>query len=237
MKKLFALLLFLYSTTLVAQIEIPEMETDGMECTSVTIGKKASFDGSVMTSHTDDSHRSRTNIEVVPAADHPVGEMMPLYKRVWAPQEEGKMARYAGVKVGEIPQVAHTYQYFNTAYPCMNEKQLAIGESTFGGRGELKSDSGLIDCQQLCQLLMERCASAREAIKTAGELLKKYGWIDAGECLTIADKNEVWHLEIMGPGKGKLGAVWAAQRVPDEHVGVNANASTIREIDLKNKGE
>ena len=209
--------------------------TDGMECTSVTVGKKASADGSVMTSHTDDSGRSRTNITVEKAADYPAGAMETLYKRVAAKSEPGKMNRYDNIPVGEIPQVAHTYQFLNTAYPCVNEKQLAIGESTFGGRSELRSDSGLIDCQRLCQLMLERCSTARDAIKTAGELMKKYGWIDGGECLTIADKNEVWHLEIVGPGKGKLGAVWAAQRVPDDHIAVNANASTIREIDLKNK--
>lgn len=208
---------------------------DGMECTTVTVGKKASADGSVMTSHTDDSHRSRTNILVEKAADHPEGATETMYLRRWAKHEEGKMNRYDDIPIGEIPQVAHTYQFLNTAYPCANEKQLAIGESTFGGREELKSDSGLIDCQRLCRLMLERCSTAREAIRTAGELLKKYGWNDAGECLTIADKNEVWHLEIMGPGKDKTGAVWAAQRVPDDHVAVNANASTIREIDLKNK--
>lgn len=217
-----------------AQNEIDPI-TEGMECTTITVGKKASADGSVMTSHTDDSHRSRTNIMVAPAQDHQKGEKQTLYKRVWAKNEPGKMARYEDIPVGEIDQAAHTYQFLNTAYPCANEKQLAIGESTFGGRAELKSDSGLIDCQRLCMLLLQRCTTAREAIRTAGELLKQYGWIDAGECLTIADKNEVWHLEILGPGKGKLGAVWAAQRVPDDHVAVNANASTIREINLKDK--
>ena len=131
--------------------------------------------------------------------------------------------------------MSHTYAYLNTAYPCINEKQLAISESTFGGRAGLKSDNGLIDCQRLCTLMLERCSTAREAIAVAGDLLKEYGWIDAGECLTIADKNEVWHLEILGCGKGNKGAVWAAQRVPDEHVSVNANASTIKEIDTADK--
>lgn len=210
-------------------------ETQGMECTTVTVGRLASKDGSVMTSHTDDSHRSRTNIWVEPAADHQKGEMQKMYLRRWAKPQEGKMPRYENIEIGEIPQVPHTYQFFNTAYPCMNEHQLAIGESTFGGRDELKSDSGLIDCQRLCMLLLQRCTTAREAIKTAGMLLKEYGWNDAGECLTIADRKEVWHLEILGPGKGRKGAVWAAQRVPDDHVAVNANASTIREINLKDK--
>ena len=215
---------------------IADFESYGMECTSITVGKKASADGSVMTSHTDDSHRSRTNIYVTPAEDHDPGEKQTLYKRMWAKKQlPGQMQRYDNIPVGEIPQVEHTYQFLNTAYPCVNEAQLAIGESTFGGRKELQSDSGLIDCQRLCMLLLQRCCTAREAIETAGVLLKKYGWIDAGECLTIADKDEVWHLEILGPGKDKLGAVWAAQRVPDDHVAVNANASTIREINLKDK--
>lgn len=206
-----------------------------MECTTITVGKKASADGSVMTSHTDDSHRSRTNILVEPAKDHEKGERQTLYKRQWAPRKAGEMARYENIPVGDIEQVPHTFQFLNTAYPCVNEKQLAIGESTFGGRAELKSDSGLIDCQRLCMLMLQRCSTARQAIRMADDLLKRYGWIDAGECLTIADKKEVWHLEILGPGKGKVGAVWAAQRVPDEHVAVNANASTIREINLKDK--
>ncbi len=235
MKQLLIVVILMSIGSYMSSAQIIDPVTEGMECTSITIGKKASADGSVMTSHTDDSHRSRTNIMVEPAKEHGQGERQTLYKRVWAPNEPGKMARYADIPVGDIPQAAHTYQFLNTAYPCVNEHQLAIGESTFGGRGELKSDSGLIDCQRLCMLLLQRCTTAREAIRTAGELLKKYGWIDAGECLTIADKNEVWHLEILGPGKGKVGAVWAAQRVPDDHVAVNANASTIREINLKDK--
>ena len=206
-----------------------------MECTSITVGRNASSDGSVYTSHTDDSHRTRTNITVVPAQNHPAGTVVKMYKRQNAKEVYGKMAHYENIEVGSIPQVAHTYQYFNTAYPCMNEKQVAIGESTFSPRPELQSDSGLIDCQRLCQLILERCSTARQAITVAGDLLRKYGWIDGGEALTIADKNEVWHLEIVGPGKGKMGAVWVAQRVPDDHISINANASTIREIDLKNR--
>ncbi|MCF8296508.1 MAG: C69 family dipeptidase [Saprospiraceae bacterium] len=202
-------------------------------CTSLTVGKKASFDGSVMTSHTDDSHKTRSWMDIKAAQDHKAGETTPMYKRVSS--DKYAMPKYDHNKIGEIPQVLHTYGYLNTAYPCINEKQLAMGESTFGGRPSLHSDKGLIDCQRLCQLMLERCTTAREAIKLADELTKKYGWSDDGECLTIADKNEVWHFEILGPGKGLVGAIWAAQRVPDEHIAINANASTIKEIDLKNK--
>ncbi|MDR1793181.1 MAG: C69 family dipeptidase [Bacteroidales bacterium] len=199
------------------------------ECTTITMGKKATHDGSVRTSHTDDSHRTRSNILIVPAANHPKEATVTMYKRLWC--DTTKMRSYRNDSIGVIPQVEHTFGYINTAYPCMNEKQLAIGESTIGGRNTLQSDNGLIDCQRLCGLLLQRCSTARQAIATAGDLLKKYGWIDAGECLTIADKNEVWHLEIYGPGKGNKGALWVAQRVPDDHVAVNANASTISLID------
>jgi dipeptidase len=201
-------------------------------CTSITAGRLATVDGSVITSHTDDSHRTRSWINIIPAKDHKKDETVKMYKRVAC--DTFAMPTYSHNVIGEIPQVAHTYGYINTAYPSLNEKQLGIGESTFGGRSELQSDNGLIDCQRLCQLMLERCTTAREAIKTAGELTKEYGWNDAGEALTIADKNEVWHFEIVGPGKGKKGAVWVAQRVPDDHIAVNANASTIKEIDLNN---
>lgn len=197
-------------------------------CTSITAGRLSTADGSVITSHTDDSHRTRSWIDIMPSRDHEKGSTTPMFKR--AACDTMAMPTYSHVHIGEIPQVPHTYGYINTAYPCMNQHQVAIGESTFGGRPVLQSDNGLIDCQRLCQLMLERASSARDAIQTAGELLEEYGWIDAGECLTIADKREVWHLEIVGPGKGNKGAVWVAQRVPDDHIAVNANASTIKEI-------
>lgn len=201
-------------------------------CTSITAGKLATIDGSVITSHTDDSHRTRSWMDIVPAKEHKKGDVVTMYKRT--PYDSLAMPTYKHTPIGTIPQVKKTYQYLNTAYPSLNEKQLAMGESTFGGRDELQSDNGLIDCQRLCQLLLERESTARGAIKLAGELIKEYGWNDYGECLTIADKNEVWHLEIVGEGKGKRGGVWVAQRVPDDHIAVNCNASTIKEIDLSN---
>jgi dipeptidase len=201
-------------------------------CTTVTVGKLASIDGSVMTSHTDDSHRTRSEINIVPAKKYPAGSKVMMYKRV--PDNTKKMPAYKFEPTGEIPQVESTYGYISTAYPCLNTEQLAIGESTFGGREELKSDSGLIDCTQLVTLMVERCKTAREAITMAGELLPKYGWNDEGECLTIADPNEVWMFEVLGPGKNKLGAIWAAQRVPDDHISINANGSRIRQIDVNN---
>lgn len=202
-------------------------------CTTITVGKDASFDGSVITSHTDDSHRTRSWIDIVPAQKHAKGDKVVMYKRV---QDNSlAMPAYGHKEIGSIPQIKNTNGYINTAYPSLNDKQLGIGESTFGGREELQSDEGIIDCQRLCLLMLERESSARGAIEMAGELLEKYGWNDYGEVLTIADKNEVWHMEIVGPGKGKVGAVWVAQRVPDGHISVNANASTIKEINLKDK--
>ncbi|MCP4309763.1 MAG: dipeptidase, partial [Bacteroidetes bacterium] len=224
-------LLFLTVSTL-AWSQHPDWEggyADG--CTTITAGKGATADGSVITSHTDDSHRTRSWMDIVPFQKHKKGEYVTMYKRV--PCDSFAMPTYAHNPIGRIPQVKETYQFLNTAYPSMNQYQVGIGESTFGGREELQSDSGLIDCQRLCKLMLERSKTAGEAVDVAGELLAKYGWNDYGECLTIADKQEVWHLEIVGPGKGERGAVWVAQRVPDKHIAVNANASTIKEIDLR----
>lgn len=169
----------------------------------------------------------------MPEIKHDTGSMVTLVKRF--SNDSLAMPTYKYESTGEIPQKETTYGFINTAYPCMNNHQLAIGESTFGGRKSLHSEKGLIDCQQLVRLMMERCTTARDAIRTAGELTKKYGYNDEGECLTIADTKEVWHFEIVGPGKGNLGSIWVAQRVPDDHISVNANGSRIMEIDLKNK--
>jgi len=201
-------------------------------CTTVLVGKKASFDGSVINSHTLDGHRYRTWFDVVPARIHKKGSKKVLLKRI--SDDSHAMPTYKHVYAGEISQVKYTHGYINTDMRCMNDQQLSIGESTFGGRSSLRSDKGMIMVEQLTELLLERCATAREAIKLTGELLQKYGWIDTGECLTIADPKEIWMLEIVGPGKGNRGAVWAAQRVPDDQVSVNANASRIRQIDLNN---
>ncbi|MBN1910180.1 MAG: C69 family dipeptidase, partial [Pirellulales bacterium] len=145
---------------------------------------------------------------------------------------DGPMPRYGAQITGRIPEVPKTYGYIAPAYAVMNEHQLAIGESTFEGRLELQSDKGLIECETLTRLMLERAKTAREAIRVAGELLEKYGWCDLGEALTVADTKEVWVMEIVGPGKDEVGAVWAAQRVPDDHVSVVANAARIEQIDL-----
>lgn len=206
------------------------LAAEARPCTSIMVGRRASTDGSVMTSHTCDSHRTGSEILVVPHAVHAAGAERELSKR--RDDDSGPMPRYGRTPTGKIPQVRETFAYLAPAYACMNQRQLAIGESTFEGRKELESDKGWIDCETLTRLMLERAATAREAIRIGGELLKQYGWCDLGEALTIADPQEVWVMEIVGPGKDQVGAVWAAQRVPDEHVSVVANSARIGEIDL-----
>ncbi len=216
-----------------SQLDSPDWEggfPDG--CTTITVGKAGTADGSVITSHTCDSHRTRGWLTIAPEMSHAPGSQVTMVKRINS--DSLAMPTYKFVATGDIPQVEHTHGFINTAYPCMNDQQLAIGESTFGGRETLQSEKGLIDCQQLVRLMLERCGTAREAITMAGELTKRYGYNDAGECLTIADTREVWHFEIMGQGKNNIGSIWAAQRVPDGHISVNANASRIRQIDPDN---
>lgn len=199
-------------------------------CTSILVGRKASTDGSTMTSHSCDSGTDRTWIKKIPRKEHKPGEMTALYRR--SKRTKGPDDPNTENKIGEIPQVPVTYAYIYTAYAVMNEHQLAIGETTFGGKRALRSQNGLIDAPELYRLILERAKNAREAIQIADELTKEYGYIDGGECFTFADPNEVWFFEILGPGEGKKGAVWAAVRIPDEEIAVSANASRIREIDL-----
>jgi len=136
------------------------------------------------------------------------------------------------VPAGEIPQVPVTYKFLNAAYPIMNEHQLAIGETTTGGKGELRSTEGLIDAPELYRLVLERATNAREAIRVADELTREFGYNDWGECFTFSDPEEVWFFEILGPGRGRIGAVWAAVRIPDDEIAVSANAHRILELDL-----
>lgn len=210
----------------------PDAAKDGPavnSCTSLLVGRLASADGSTMTSHSCDSGTDRTWMTIVPHLKHKPGATVKVYfeaKRTKGPDDPDRL------ETGEIPQAAETYAYLNAAYPIMNERQLAIGETTIGGRPELQSDEGLIDAPELYRLVLERAATAREAIRLADDLTARYGYTDWGECFTFADPKEVWHFEIFGPGKGRKGAVWAARRVPDDEVGVSANASRIRGLDL-----
>ena len=162
------------------------------------VGRKASIDGSVMTSHTCDSHDGSSAIVLVPARKHDRGEQVLLTKR--EEDATGPMKRCRRKPTGSIPQVAETFGYMAGEYAIMNDQQVAIGESTFEGRKELQSAKGLIDCDTLTCLMLERAKTARDAIRIGGELIEKYGWCDEGEALTVADTREVWLMEIVGPG-------------------------------------
>lgn len=229
----------LYSACLLSVLSIfnlsaqnyDDPETTTLECTSIMVGRLASADGSVITSHTCDG-MSHTWVNHVPAADHKRGEMTPLRK-------DWRKTRYVddtlGVKVvGWIPQVPHTYAYVNTGYPSLNEKQVGIGETTFTGPSELVNKDAPLLIEELCRLALERCDCARDAVRLMGSLAEQYGYGDYGECLTVADPREVWQFEIVGVGKDKLGAAWAAQRIPDDHIGISANIPRIGKIDRSN---
>ncbi len=204
-------------------------DIDKYACTSIMVGKKASSDGSVMTSHTCDSWY-RTWMQSVAPKDYPGDTVMSIYSERVHTEYPGSTD---GMKeLGQIPQVKHTFRFLDTAYPCLNEKQLAIGEATFYGRQELKNPDGMFTIEELMRLSLERCSTAREAIQLMGELIKKYGYGDTGECLTIADPKEVWIFEVLGEGPKKKGGVWAAARIPDDHIAVSANVSRIGKIDF-----
>ena len=207
-------------------------EFNGQSCTSIMVGRKASSDGSVITSHTCDG-RYRTWVQMEPAEDHAPGTMHPVLRGTMHTRFRGDTV---GVKLmGEIPEAAHTYAYLNTAYPCLNEKQLAIGETTFGGPDTLVNAAGWFTIEELERVALQRCDNARDAIRLMGALAEQYGYGDSGECLTVADKNEVWQFEIVGVGKEKIGAAWVARRIPDDHVAVSANIPRIGRIDRKSK--
>jgi dipeptidase len=199
-------------------------------CTSIQVGRLATVDGSVITCHTcDGPYRNWLNI--VPHQKWPDKAMNKIYS--------GRMhtetpADLQGIlQTGEIPQVPETYQFLNTAYPCLNEHGLAIGETTIGGRQELVNNEGMFMIEEVERLMLERAKTAREAIRLAGDLIKQYGYGDYGECITVADGKEVWHFEIFGAGPLQKGAVWAAARIPDDQVGISANIPRISEINLK----
>jgi dipeptidase len=260
-KKLFLVVSLLLVVVLLAGVFVftsPECEDcesnlskflrDG--CTVVVVGKDASADGSVITTHTADCGFCDWTWRYVPAADHEPGSMRKIIhvdQLETFPPDVG--LKYDVVKkrdaVLEIPQVPHTYGYLHGAFGYMNDFQLAIGESTIGCREKMENPTpaAKFDITMLTLLAMERCKTAREAIKLMGSLGEEhgYGFTDTGEMLAVADPKEVWIFEIMPvgplwtPKSGKPGAVWCAQRVPDDHVSVCPNESRIGEIDFKNK--
>jgi dipeptidase len=218
-------------------------------CTSILVGKDASTDGSTMTTHTCDCGTCDWTWRHVPAADHKPGSTRKIYHisqyKTWPPSEGLKWDLVKNDLTDlEIPEVAHTYAYHHGMFGYMNENQVSIGESTVGCQRKLRNPTpaAKLDLTMLTLLAMERAATAREAIQVIGSLAEKYGYgfHDGGEMLAIADPQEVWMFEIMPvgplwtPESGKAGAVWCAQRVPDDHVSVCPNESRIGEIDLEN---
>lgn len=198
-------------------------------CTSIMVGRLASTDGSVMTSHTCDG-RYRTWLEVVPARNFSRDTIHPVYWGTLFTETAWDMNNVT--RRGEIPEVRSTYAYLSTAYPCLNEKQLAIGETTIYGKQELINQDGLFLIEELEKIALERCCTAREAIALIGSLAEQYGYADLAECVTLADKREVWQLEIAGSGPGKPSSLWVARRIPDDHVGIAANIPRISDVDF-----
>lgn len=228
------------------------IDTNDM-CTAIMVGKDASLDGSTITLQTADCGICDFTFRYVPAVDYEPGAMRRIYSKTqyaaWpTPEEEGDIPKdeqdlyqewYTGI---EIPQLEYTYAYIHGVFGNMNEKQLGINESTIGCRTEMRAPNARICITELTMLVMERCETAREAIQLMGEIAEKYGYggPDSGEMLAVSDTNEVWEFEIMPvgplwtPESGTPGAVWAAQRVPDDEVSFCPNVSRIGEIDLDN---
>ena len=190
----------------------------GMACTNFLVGKDASADGSTMITYAADSYALYGFLHYVPATDHPADAVREV--KDWD----------TGKPLCTIPQVAHTYNVVGN----MNEHQLTIGETTFGGRPELEVGEG-IDYGSLIYIALERCKTAREAIKCMTDLVAEYGYASSGETFSIADPNEVWMMELIGKGKVEKGAVWVATRVPDDCIAAHANQARFTTINFKDK--
>ncbi len=209
-------------------------------CTIIAVGSKASADGSVIISHTDCGADCR--IRVVPGQSFKKGEMAPVH---WGIQDINRPLDDYGDVIGYIPQVEKTYTYFHSAYPHMNEHQLSIAESTTSQRKELRVDMTV--CRQIMTVeqaqvfALQRYRTAREATAFIGHLMSTYGFLPScageSETLVIGDTEEIWVFEVFSvgsdwdPESGSSGAIWVAQRIPDDHALVVANWSIIKEVD------
>ena len=195
--------------------------TKASACTNFLVTRGASADGSTMISYAADSHVLYGELYHYPAADYPEGAMRDLYD--W---DSGKY-------LGQIPEVRHTYNVVGN----MNEWQLAIGETTYGGLEALWHGEGLMDYGTLIYISLQRCKTAREAIRNIAELTAKYGYISEGESFSIADTEEVWIMEVIGKGKFEKGMVWVARRIPDGYVCGHANQARITQFPLAKKNK
>ena len=191
----------------------------GLSCTSFLVGKKASADGSAFITYNADDYGMYGRLLHYPAAKHAKGTMRQIV--------DGDTNK----PLGEIPEAAETYNVMGN----INEYQVAITESTFGGRSELVDTTGTIDYVSLMAIALQRSKTAREAIKVMTSLVEKYGYASSGESFSIADPNEVWIMEMIGKGTGNKGAVWVAVRIPDDCISAHANQSRIRTFNQKDK--
>jgi dipeptidase len=180
-------------------------------CTNFLAGKAATTDGSTLISYSADSYFLFGALYYYPSATYPAGTMLDIHD--W---DSGKY-------LGKIKQVEKTYAVVGN----MNEHQLCIGETTFGGREELVDTTAIIDYGSLIYITLQRAKTAREAIKVMTDLVAEYGYASEGESFSIGDPNEVWILEMIGKGTGNKGAVWVAQRIPDDCVSAHANQARI----------
>ncbi len=191
----------------------------GNACTNFLVGKKASADGSVFVTYSADSYGMSGFVAHFPAAVHPEGAMREIYD--WD----------SGVFLGQIPEARVTYNVLGN----INEHQVAIAETTFGGRPELVDTTGIIDYGSLIYIALQRSRTAREAIDVMTSLVQEYGYYSSGESFSIADPDEVWILELIGKGGKEKGAVWVAVRIPDDCISAHANQARIRKFDMKDK--
>jgi dipeptidase len=188
-------------------------------CTNLLVSKGASKDGSTMISYNADAGGFMEPLYYMKAQDYPEGAMLDVYD--W---DSGKY-------LGKIKQVRHTYQVIGN----INEYQVSIGETTFGGREELRDTTAIVDYGSLMYIALQRAKTAREAIKIMGDLVNEYGYYSEGESFSVADANEVWILEMISKGKIEKGAVWAAVRIPDGYISAHANQSRIQNFDVNDK--
>ena len=193
--------------------------TEGVACTNFIVGKKASADGSVFISYSADSYGMSGFVAHFPAAVYPEGTMRDIYN--W---DEGEY-------LGQIREARRTYNVLGN----INEHQVAIAETTFGGREELVDTTGIIDYGSLIYLALQRSRTAREAIDVMTSLVAEYGYYSSGESFSIADPNEAWIMEMVGKGGKEKGAVWVAIRIPDDCISAHANQARIRKFDMKDK--
>ncbi len=188
-------------------------------CSNFIVGKKASVDGSVMCSYSADDYGMFQYLCHYPAAKHAKGEMRKIF--------DWDSNKY----YGEIPEAAETYNVIGN----INEWQVTIGETTYGGREEMVDSTGIMDYGSLIYVALQRSKTAREAIKVMTTLANTYGYNSGGETFTICDPNEAWIMEMMGKGAGSKGAVWVALRIPDDAICAHANQSRIGKFNMKDK--